>query len=69
MGKGSGGLQRLRDELEAENEGVQAPSGARWLGGASTRARFREGRLLHSSAVVAVLGKAVATRLYKQGAP
>ena len=65
-------LQKLWEELEAENEGVRAPSVARWLGGASALACFREGRLLHSSAVVtvlgvAVVGVAVAARLCKQG--
>ena len=60
MEKGSGGLQKLREELEAENEGVQAPSEARWLGGASARARFRERKLLRSSVVLAVLGEATA---------
>ena len=29
MEKGSGGLQKLREELEAENEGARAPL---WLG-------------------------------------
>ena len=67
MEKGSGGLQKLREELEAENERVQVPSAARWLGGAVTRTRFKEHRLARSSVVLAVLGEAAATRLYKQG--
>ena len=67
MEKGSGGLQKLREELEVENEGARAPSAARWLGGAGTRTRFRERRLLRPSVVLAVVGEAVAARLCKQG--
>ena len=34
MGKErDGGLQKLREELEAENSGVQIPAEIRWLGG------------------------------------
>ena len=33
MEKGSGGLQKLREELESENEGIQVPSTARWWAG------------------------------------
>ena len=68
MEEGSGGLQKLREELEAESEGVRVPFEARWLGGASTRARFRERKLLRPSAVPVVLGEAVAGRLCRQGA-
>ena len=67
MEKGSGDLQKLREELEAENKlGARVPSAARWLGGAETRTRFRERRLLRPSMVLAVVGEATAARLCKQ---
>ena len=67
MEMGSGGLQKFREELEAENEGVRLPSEARWLGGAVTRARFKERKLLRSSVVLAVVGEAAEARLCRQG--
>ena len=57
MGKEKdGGLRKLREELEAENSGVQIPAEIRWLGGAKVRARFQERREGASSVVAAVLG-------------
>lgn len=67
MEKGSGSRQKLREEIEAENERAQAPSEARWLGGAPLRARFRERKLLRPSVVLAVLGEATAARLCRPG--
>ena len=32
MGKGTNGLNKLREEIEAENEGVEIPMEMRWLG-------------------------------------
>ena len=60
MEKGSGGLQKLREELAVENEGIRVPSAARWLGGAEARTRFRKRRLLRSSVVLAMVGEAAA---------
>ena len=32
LGKGTHGLEKLREEIEAENEGVEIPMQIRWLG-------------------------------------
>ena len=64
MGKEKdGGLRKLREELEAENSGVQIPAEIRWLGGAKVRARFQKKREGTSSVVAAVLGEAAFNRL------
>ena len=42
MGKMVGGLRPLREELEAENSGVNIPAEIRWLGGTKVRARFQK---------------------------
>ena len=60
MERGSGGVQKLIEKLEAENEGAQVPSRAGWLGGAAARDRCREGRSMYSSVALSVRG-----RLYK----
>ena len=36
MGKGTNGLNKLREEIEVENEGVEIPMEIRWLGRVST---------------------------------
>ena len=64
MGKErDGGLRKLREELEAENSGVQIPAEIRWLGGAKVRARFQEKTVGASSVAAAVLGEATFNRL------
>ena len=64
MGKEKdGGLRKLREELEAENSGVQIPAEIRWLGGAKVRARFQEKKEGASSVVAAVLGEATFNHL------
>ena len=68
MGKEKdGGLRKLREELEAENSGVQIPAEIRWLGGAKVRARFQEKEEGASSVVAAVLGEAAFNRLSRYG--
>jgi hypothetical protein len=68
MGKErDGGLRKLREELEAENSGVQIPAEIRWLGGAKVRARFQERKEGASSVVAAVLGEAAFNRLCRYG--
>ena len=52
----SGGPQELREELEAENEGVQITSQIRWLRSAEVRASYRERQTRDSPLVVPVLG-------------
>ena len=56
--KRDGGLRKLREELEAENSGVQIPTKIRWVGGAKVRARFQEKKEGASSVVAAVLKEA-----------
>ena len=68
MGKErDGGLQKLHEELTAENSGVQIPAEIRWLGGAKVRARFQEKKEGASSVVAAVLGEATFNRLCRYG--
>ena len=41
LGRGTNGTETLREELEAENEGIQVPSSVRWLSGVpSVKVRF-----------------------------
>lgn len=55
VGKGSNGTEALREELEAENEGLPIPSAIRWLSGAaSVKTRYNEGIIKASSMVLAV---------------
>ena len=52
-----GGLTRLREELEAENGGVDIPAGIRWLSGAKVRTRYQEAQGGTSTVVATVLGE------------
>ena len=63
MGKTAGGLRLLREELEAENDGVSIPADIRWLSRAKAQARFQETRGGTSSVVAAVLGGATFSRV------
>ena len=68
MGKTrDGGLIKLREELEAENNGMHIPAEVRWLGGARVRARFQANKDGSSSVVAVVLGEATFGRLCKGG--
>ena len=67
MGKTVGGLRLLREELEAENEGVKISADIRWLSRAKAQARFQETRGGTSSAVATVLGDATFSRVCKTG--
>ena len=41
LGRGTNGTETLREELEAENEGIRIPSSVRWLSGVpSVKVRF-----------------------------
>ena len=62
-----GGLLKLREELEAENSGVQIPAEVRWLSAAKARAKFQSNRDGISSVVAAFLGEATFGRLCKNG--
>ena len=66
LGRGTNGRETLREELEAENEGIQIPSSVKWLSGApSVKARFSEGRI-RASSVVLVVPDEEAYRLVKE---
>ena len=64
---GGGGLNKLREELEAENTGVRVPAEIRWLSGAKARARFHREECGSSSVVAAVLSEEVFNQLCKRG--
>jgi hypothetical protein len=68
MGKGTEGLQKIREEFDAENEGVAIPTQVRWLVNPHTiRERRQNGYIAASSVVVVVKGNKVAQRLVKKG--
>jgi len=68
MGKGTDGLQKMREEFEAENEGIKVPTQVRWLANPSTiRDRKKNGEIAASSVVCEVKGSKVAQVLVKKG--
>jgi len=67
MGKGTEGLQKMREELEAENEGIVIPTQLRWLANPRTiRERMQNGENAPSSVVFVVNGSKVAQSLVKK---
>jgi hypothetical protein len=42
MGKGTEGLQKMREEFEADNEGIAIPTQVRWLGNPCTIKQWRQ---------------------------
>jgi len=68
MGKGTEGLQKMREEFEAENAGIGIPTQARWLANHRTiRERRQNGEIAASSVVFFVKGSKVAQSLVKKG--
>jgi hypothetical protein len=68
MGKGTEGLQKMREEFEAENEGIVIPTQVRWLANPRTiRERRQNGEIAASSVVFVVKGSKVAQSLVKKG--
>ena len=66
--RGSGGLRKPREELEAENEGLRTPAEIRWLGRVvNIRACFDECHDTAATVVAAVLGEATFSRLCRSG--
>lgn len=64
----SAGLDRLRDELEAENGGLKIPLTIRWLGRAEDiNRRWKEGQISSSSVTFAVKGEGIAERIVQNG--
>jgi len=68
MGKGTDCLQKMREEFEAEKEGIAIPTQARWLSIHCTiRDRKQKGEIAASSVVFVVKGGKVAHGLIKNG--
>ena len=68
MGKGTEGLQKMREEFEAENEGIAIPTQVRWLANPRTiRERKQNGEIAASSVVFVVKGSRLAQSLIKKG--
>jgi hypothetical protein len=68
MGKGTEGLQKMREEFEAENEGIKVPTQVRWLANTRTiRERRQNGEIAASSVVFVVKGSKAARGLVKNG--
>jgi hypothetical protein len=68
MGKGTEGLQKIREEFEAENKGIAIPTQVRWLANPHTiRDRRQNGGIATSSVVFVVKGNKVAQSLIKKG--
>jgi hypothetical protein len=63
MGKGTEGLQKMRQELEVENEGIAIPTQVRWLANPRTiRERKQNGEITTSSVVFVVKGRKMAQK-------
>jgi len=68
MGKGTEGLQKMREEFEAEIEGIAIPTEVRWLANPRTiRAMKQNGEIAASSVVFVVTGSGLAQSLIKKG--
>jgi len=68
MGKGTEGLQKMREEDKAENEGIAIPAQVRWLANPRTiRERRQNGEIAASSVVFVVKGNKVPQSLIKKG--
>jgi len=68
MGKTTEGLQKMREVIHAENEGVAIPAPVRWLSNPRIiREREQRGEIKASSVVFIVRGKKVAQRLVNKG--
>jgi len=68
MGKGTEGLQKLREEFEQEDEGIAIPTMVQWLAKPrSIRERRLTGEIAASSAVFVIKGRRLAQSLIKKG--
>jgi len=68
MGKGTDGLQKMKEEIQAENEAVAIPAEVRWLSNPRIiREREQRGEIKASSVVFIVRGKKVAQTLVNKG--
>jgi hypothetical protein len=68
MGKDTEGLQQVREEIKAENEGLAIPAQVSWLSNPHTiKEREQRGTIKASSVVFVVKGKKVAQRIVNKG--
>jgi len=68
MGKGSEGLQEMREEIHAANQGALSPVQVGWLANPhSIREQIQTGKISTSSVVFVVEGNQVVQRLVKEG--
>ena len=68
MGKGTEGLQKMREEIQPENEGVAIPAQVRWLLNPQIiREREQRGEIKASSVVFIVRGKMVTQGVVNKG--
>jgi len=68
MGNGTEGLQKIREEFEAENMGIAIPTHVTWLANPRTHREGRQnGEISASSVVFVVQGNKVAHSFIKQG--
>jgi hypothetical protein len=68
MGKGTKGKQKLREEFEAENDGIAIPTQVRWRANPRTiRQRSQNGEIAGSLVVFVVIGSRLAHSLIKKG--
>jgi len=68
IGKGTEGLQKMREEFEAANKRIGIPTQVRWLANPRTvRERWQNGEISASSVVLVVKGSKVAQSLVKKG--
>jgi len=65
--KTGGGLEKLRQELQAENEGVVFPLAISWIGGPKDVQKNKAEGMKASSVVFAVKGSKLAERVLKGG--
>ena len=64
LGRGTGGLRKLREEMEAENEDIEVMAVPEWL---STMTRLKEGGKKAASVVFKVRNRDMRERLLKRG--
>jgi hypothetical protein len=68
VGRGTNGLEKLREEIQAENAGVTIPMAARWLGRVpQLKERWASGIITASSVVFAVRGEDTGRKPLREG--
>lgn len=68
VGKGTYGTGKLKEELEAENEGLVIPLSIRWLGQLhNIKQRWRAGEIKASSVTFVIRGNDMAAKFIKSG--